>query len=83
MAATNKNVLIDSNVIIYSAQPEFEKLSFWLKKKNIAVSTISRIEVLGFANLLETEKISLITTNLEDFENVEELILIDPSLFDT
>ncbi|MGB3345464.1 MAG: PIN domain-containing protein [Aequorivita sp.] len=30
-----------------------------------------------------TEKVSLITANLKDFENVEELILIDPLSFDT
>lgn len=30
-----------------------------------------------------TEKVSLITANLKDFKNVEELILIDPISFDT
>lgn len=57
MDEKNSSILIDSNIIIYSAQLEYKTLSYWLKSKNIAISTISKIEVLGYSQLLTEDKI--------------------------
>ncbi|MBF0284526.1 MAG: type II toxin-antitoxin system VapC family toxin [Magnetococcales bacterium] len=41
-------MLLDSNLIIYAAQPGFETLRERLQGTSFAVSPISRIEVLGY-----------------------------------
>lgn len=44
-------MLIDSNIIIYSAQPEHDHLRQFIAKHTPAVSAISRVEVLGYHRL--------------------------------
>lgn len=43
--------LLDSNIIIYASQPEHTELRQMLAEQEVAVSVISKIEVLGFARL--------------------------------
>ncbi|WP_207895830.1 hypothetical protein [Hymenobacter gummosus] len=45
--------LVDSNIIIYSARPEpaYAGLRAWLKRPDVAVSALTRLEVLGFYGL--------------------------------
>lgn len=57
MEGNNNTVLVDSNIIIYSAETEYEVLTKWLRNKNICVSDITRIEVLGYPNLLPEDKL--------------------------
>lgn len=50
-------MLLDSNIIIYSVQPEYKKLlDFLSNEKGITVSIVSKIEVLGFHKLTEFER---------------------------
>ena len=48
-------MLIDSNIIIYSAKREYAELRLFMAKNVYSVSAISRIEVLGYY-LLATEQ---------------------------
>ena len=48
--------LLDSNLIIYSALPEYSYLRPLVKSPDGAASTISRLEVLGFHRLDEQHK---------------------------
>jgi predicted nucleic acid-binding protein len=48
-------MLLDSNVIIYSAQPENEFLRRLIAEKAPAVSAVSYVEVLGYHRLTDTE----------------------------
>lgn len=57
MDGKNNTVLIDSNIVIYSAQPGYDTLTRWLQKKNIGISDITRIEVLGYFRLLLEDKV--------------------------
>lgn len=52
----NNTCLIDSNIVIYSSQPDYEYIRRWIQDKNISVSDISRIEVLGYNKLFPEHK---------------------------
>ena len=54
-------MILDSNIIIYYNVPKNSKLREYLKanKKNLVVSAISKLEVLGFNNLNSEEKKAL------------------------
>lgn len=49
-------MLIDSNVIIYSALPQHRALRAFLRRSVPQVSAISYVEVLGFHLITQTEK---------------------------
>ncbi len=49
-------MLLDSNVIIYSAKPENEFLRQFIAERAPAVSAVSYVEVLGYHRLTETER---------------------------
>jgi hypothetical protein len=49
-------MLLDSNIIIYAAQPEHDALRALVAEKSPAVSVISYIEVLGYHQLKEEER---------------------------
>lgn len=48
-------MLLDSNIIIYSAKREYAELRSFMAKNVYSVSAVSRIEVLGY-HLLATEQ---------------------------
>lgn len=48
--------LVDSNILIFAAKPEYPQLKELLQQDDIAVSDISLIEVLGFHKLTEEEE---------------------------
>jgi len=48
--------LLDSNIIIYAASPQFDFLRKMIANENPFVSIISKIEVLGYHKLSEKEK---------------------------
>lgn len=52
----NNRVIVDSNIVIYSANPAYELLRDWLKKSSLILSDISRIEIMGYHRLVEEEK---------------------------
>jgi len=47
--------LIDSNILIYAAQPQYPELKELLEQEDIAVSELTRLEVLGFHRITEEE----------------------------
>lgn len=49
-------MLLDSNIIIYAALPEYAALQDFIAKHAPAVSVISRVEVLGYHLLTETDR---------------------------
>jgi toxin FitB len=48
--------LVDSNILIYAAQPEHSTLKTILQGDDVAVSNISRLEVLGYHKITEDQK---------------------------
>ncbi len=48
--------LVDSNILIYAAQPEHLILKALLQGNDVAVSNISRLEVLGYHRITEDQK---------------------------
>jgi len=51
-------MILDSNIVIYAVMPEYEDLRKFLKKHeyNLAVSAITKLEVLGYHKLSSREK---------------------------
>ena len=49
-------MLLDSNIIIYAAQPEHAALRQFIEMHTPAVSVISHIEVLGYHKLTEDDR---------------------------
>ena len=49
-------MLIDSNIIIYAATPEFANLRQFIAENTPVVSAVSYVEVLGFHRLLRRRK---------------------------
>jgi hypothetical protein len=45
--------LVDSNILIYAAQPEYPYLKELLEQEDIAVSELTKLEVLGYRHLIE------------------------------
>jgi hypothetical protein len=52
-------MVLDTNIVIYSAKPGGELLRPWLEDANAAVSMVSRIEALGFPGIANDEKTAL------------------------
>ena len=48
-------VILDSNIIIYSLQPQNENLTNWLKDHTLYVSSITQLEVLGYHKITQDE----------------------------
>jgi toxin FitB len=118
-------LLLDSNIIIYSIQPEHQYLRDYLSNSHLAISAISKVEVLGYYKLTLVERdsfqklfelfeqlpidnevimksielrqqrkmslgdalvsatalvhsITLLTANVDDFNQIEELKLFNP-----
>lgn len=62
--------LVDSNILIYAATPEFPELKELLEDGDIAVSELTRLEVLGFRDLTDEAE--------EYFNAVFELVTVLP-----
>lgn len=52
-------MLIDSNIIIYAFQPQYESLRAFLNAHEISCSLISKIETLGYHRLSTDERFYL------------------------
>lgn len=63
--------LLDSNLIIYAAQPEHKKLREFIEAEVPLISVVSKIETLGYHNLSAEEKFYL-----EDFFEATRIISI-------
>lgn len=49
-------MVLDSNIIIYSADDQYQKLRIFIKDKTSTVSIITQIEVLGYKGLTVKDK---------------------------
>lgn len=49
-------MILDSNLIIYAAKPEYAGLRRFIADRAPAVSVVTKIEVLGYHRLSETER---------------------------
>jgi len=49
-------MILDSNIFIYAVQPEYVDLRNWCSQRNLSASEITRLEVLGYHNLSETDE---------------------------
>jgi len=54
-------MILDSNIIIYATQPEYQKVRDFLRSNNakLSVSIITKLEVLGYHKLGVSEKSKL------------------------
>ena len=68
-------MLLDSNIIIYAAQPEHVALRQFIEMHAPAVSVISQIEVLGYHKLTEEDR-----QFLEQFFRTAERLLLSESV---
>ncbi len=48
-------MILDSNIVIYAALPGYDKLREYLKQKELIVSSITKLEVLGYHKLSKDE----------------------------
>ncbi|MEK6284254.1 MAG: type II toxin-antitoxin system VapC family toxin [Acidobacteriota bacterium] len=64
-------MLLDSNIIIYAAQPDHEDLRRLIASQSPSVSAISVVEVLGYHRLSEVER-----THFEEFFGVSKILAV-------
>jgi toxin FitB len=48
-------ILLNSNIVIYAAGPEYKKLREWLRRKPIVISDLTKLEVLGYHLITDVE----------------------------
>lgn len=70
-------MLLDSNIVIYSFDPGYAKVADFLRGKNIRVSAVSKIEVMGFWRLTDLEHQSFAT-----FFSELDVIGVSPEIVD-
>jgi predicted nucleic acid-binding protein len=70
-------MLLDSNIIIYAAQPEYGWLRELIAEHEPAVSALSYVETLGYHRLTEAER-----QLLEEFFAVSLVLPISQSVLD-
>lgn len=71
------NMLLDSNIIIYAAQPEHGALREFIAEHAPAVSAVSYVEVLGYHQLTEQER-----EYFEEFFAVAQVLELSQSVLD-
>lgn len=70
-------VLLDSNIIIYAAQPAHVGLRHFIAAHAPAVSMVSYVEVLGFHRLQDQERMFL-----ERFFQAARILAMDQAVLD-
>jgi predicted nucleic acid-binding protein len=70
-------MLLDSNVIIYSAQPAHAPLRAFIAVNSPSVSAVSYVEVLGFHRLTQQERVAF-----EQFFAAATILPIDQHVVD-
>lgn len=46
-------ILLDSNIVIYAAEPGYKKLREWLRSRSISISELTKLEVLGYHRITD------------------------------
>lgn len=70
-------MILDSNIIIYSARPEYPGLRQWIEMNAPAVSAVSVVEVLGYHQITTSDK-----NHFEQFFAAAEVLLLDNAVID-
>jgi len=70
-------MLLDSNIIIYAAQPEYVQLRRFIAERSPAVSAISYVEVLGYHRLSDHDR-----QYFEQFFHVARVLPISQAVLD-
>lgn len=70
-------MILDSNIIIYSARPEYPGLRKWIEVNSPAVSAVSVVEVLGYHQITSSDKI-----HFEQFFAAAEILPLDYAVID-
>ena len=70
-------MLLDSNIIIYAAQPENEFLREFIAENSPFVSALSRLEVLGYHQINDEDK-----TYFEEFFNASQILLVSQAVIE-
>ena len=68
-------MLLDSNLIIYAARPEYEELRDLIAQEVPSVSVVSKVETLGYPELSEQE-----SRFLEEFFEVAKTLPVSESV---
>ncbi|MCH2450235.1 MAG: type II toxin-antitoxin system VapC family toxin [Gracilimonas sp.] len=71
-------ILLDSNIIIYAAQPAYRELRKWLEKQVFAISELSRLEVMGYHRIEEDKR-----EYFHQFFNVSRILPISEEVIET
>lgn len=69
-------MIVDSNLLILSSKPENVEIRVWLGNNVVSISAISRLEVLGYHKLSDSER----TLIEEMLETLEIIAITDPVL---
>lgn len=69
-------MIVDSNILIYAIQPNYEYLIDWILKKLPSVSIISQVEVLGYHRLTHQDKVLL-----EAMFNNLSVLYLNPAIY--
>ena len=71
-----EQVLLDSNIIIYLAQPQYSELSTFIQSFHISYSAISKIEVLGYHRLSSADRSSfeVFFSHIRGYDISEEIV---------
>lgn len=48
-------ILLDSNIVIYAAEPEYKKLRKWLQSQFLFISDLTKLEVLGYHRITDDQ----------------------------
>ena len=67
--------MLDSNLVIYAARPEYPGLRRLIAARSSAVSAVSVVEVLGYHKLSATER-----THFEEFFAAAEVLLLNDAV---
>jgi hypothetical protein len=70
-------MLLDSNIIIYGARPEYPELRRFIARYYPAVSVVSYVEVLGYHRLTDQER-----SHFEAFFSAAPMLGISPAMLD-
>jgi predicted nucleic acid-binding protein len=70
-------MLVDSNILIYAAQPEYAQLRLFIAEQAPAVSAVSYVEVLGYHQLDDEER-----QYLEEFFRLSQVWPLSQAVLD-
>lgn len=62
-------ILLDSNILIYAAEPEYNKLRVWLRSRSLTISELTKLEVLGY-HRIAVDELQWFTVFFDNIESI-------------